>query len=97
MRPILIVEDNLNPFLKRLQKGSIVKGRIVLVLSEQHYLLRIWGRNLVMKSPIPFKRSQEVWFRIQENTPKLKLRLIDTQADLITRESRSTIMNLLIE
>ncbi len=97
MRPIVIVEKDLSPFLKRLQKGEIVKGRIVLVLSKQHYLLRILGHNLVMKSNITFKRSQEVLFKIQETEPKLKLHRIDSHRDLLESQPRSTVMNLLIE
>ena len=93
---VLIVEEDLRPLLKRLQKGSIVKGRIVHILSQHHYLLRILGHNLVMKSNLKFNRFQEVLFRIQEIDSRIRLRLIDPQREFFTAESRSK-MNLLIE
>ena len=93
---VLIIEENLQSLLKRLQQGSIVKGRIVHILSPHHYLLRILGHNLVMKSNVKFNRFQEVLFRIQEIDSRIKLRLIDPQREFFTNESRSK-MNLLIE
>ncbi|RLD16527.1 hypothetical protein DRI50_01645 [candidate division KSB1 bacterium] len=93
---VLIIENDLSPLLKRLKKGNIVKGRIVHSLTEHHYLLRILGYNLVMKSNLKFNRFQEVLFRIQEIDDKIKLRIIDPKREFVRMDSNNK-MNLLIE
>ncbi len=93
---VLIVEGDLTPLLKRLKKGSIVKGRIVQVLAENYYLLRIFGHNLVMKSSLKFNRLQEVSFKVQEAKNKIKLRVFDPQREFFNLK-RESLMNILIE
>ncbi len=61
---------------RRLRTGMRIKSRIVLVLDKNHYLLRIQGRNLLMKSNLSFKRKEEIWIEVLKVHPKLKLRLL---------------------
>ncbi len=70
-----IVECNIRQLQERLEKGQMLDGRIVLVLSEHKYLLRILGVNLVMESKLRFKRFDEVKVRVQNVHPKLQLAL----------------------
>ncbi len=92
----VIIENDLNPLLKRLKQGSVIKGRIVHILGPHHYLLRILGHNLVMKSDLRFDRLQEVLFRVQEIDAKIKLRLVDPKREFFHIKNSGK-MNLLIE
>lgn len=93
---VFILEADLSPLLKRLQKGQIIKGRIVHIFPGQRYLLRILGHNLVMQSNLKFQRFQEVLLRIQEVDRKIKLRVIDPRQAFVKTDAHRK-MNLLIE
>ena len=74
---LLFIEDTgVTRLFRRLRKGMRIKSRIVLVLENNHYLLRIQGRNLLMESRLSFKRKEEIWIEVQAVHPKLRLRLL---------------------
>ncbi len=81
---LLVIDGDLSPLIRKLQKGSLVNGRIVQVLNENHYLLRIFGYNLIMKSNVRFKRFEEVIFKVVRTEPKIQLRLFDAGRELLS-------------
>ncbi|MCD6375104.1 MAG: hypothetical protein J7L94_06220 [Caldisericaceae bacterium] len=82
-RSFVIIEGDLKPLLKKLKKGSIIKGRIVLPLSGNRYLFRIMARNLIMESNVRFERSEEVFFKVLATRPRIELRIFDPKRELI--------------
>ncbi len=80
---LVFIDGDLRLLRKRLRKGQIVKGRIVLILAENHYLLRLMGHNLVMRSTFKFKRLQEVFFKVVRISPKIELRVFDPLRELV--------------
>lgn len=88
-----IFEDlSVNRLFNRLRKGMKLKSRVVLVLENKHYVLRVQGRNLVMKSNYSFNRLEEVWVQVDQVRPKLILRLLKTKSS----SSKSKRMNIKI-
>lgn len=83
MKKLIVIEGDLKALKNRLQKGRIVKGRIVLIISDKHYLLRLLGRNLIMSSPLRFKRFQEVYFKVIAIHPRIQLQVFNPQRELI--------------
>ncbi|MDP8241022.1 MAG: hypothetical protein P9X24_18175 [Candidatus Hatepunaea meridiana] len=67
------VEGGLENLIKRLEKGTILKGRIVDCASENRYLLRIWGYNILTESKKRFNKFDEVHLIVEETTPHLIL------------------------
>lgn len=66
-------------YLKRkLIKGNILKGRIVLCLKDNKYLLRFLGNNFLMYSPLKFERKDEVFLRVENTDPKLQFKILPT-------------------
>jgi hypothetical protein len=70
-----IVESNIRHLQNRLRRGQVIEGRIVLVLSKNTYLLRLFGYNLVMQSKHVFERFEEVEVVVRKVRPKLELSL----------------------
>jgi|GEM_PF-3722604 hypothetical protein len=96
MNRFVLIDGDLSFLLNRLKAGQVVKGRIVHELAPEHYLLRLYGHNLVMKSPLKFKRLQEVLFKVVATSPKISLRVLDAQRDwVLTRQER--VMDILID
>lgn len=74
---LTFIEDTgVTRLLRRLRKGMRIKSRIVLVLDNKRYLLRIQGRNLLMESNLSFERKEELWIEVLAVRPRLKLRLL---------------------
>jgi len=73
----LTIDDgkSLDQLIKRLTPGRIVRARIVLCLSDNRYLLRIFGYNMVTKSEYDFNRFDEADVEVLETEPRLKLRI----------------------
>jgi len=71
-----IVEPNIESLRSRLSKNQILKGRIVLCLEGNKYLLRILGQNLIMESKLNFNRLEEVNVMVKKLNPKLELVLL---------------------
>ncbi|WP_456438840.1 hypothetical protein [Caldithrix abyssi] len=85
---MIVIEGDLGPLRKKLRKGEVIKGRIVLTLSDDHYLLRLMGRNLIMKSRVRFERKQEVYFKVLSVSPKIELKIFDLQRELLVNSRR---------
>lgn len=73
---VVVPDPGVSRLLDRLKKGQLIKSRIVLVLEDNRYLLRIHGYNLIMESALKFKRKEEILIEVQQTRPKLKLRLV---------------------
>ena len=77
MDNLAFIEDpGVNRLLDRLQEGMRIKSRIVFVLDDNRYLLRIHGYNLIMQSKLKFERLEEIMIEVYKTKPKLKLRLL---------------------
>ena len=77
MDNLVFIEDpGVNRLLDRLQEGMRIKSRIVFVLDDNRYLLRIHGYNLIMQSKLKFERLEEIMIEVYKTKPKLKLRLL---------------------
>jgi len=74
----------------------IIEGRIVQILSDNHYLLRIYGHNLIMKSSVKFGRFEEVRLKVLETKPRIQLRIFDPKTELFWAGQKKG-MNFLIE
>lgn len=72
----VVPDPGVTRLLNRLKTGQRIKSRIVLVMENNRYLLRISGYNLVMESNLRFKRKEEIVIEVQQTRPKLRLRLI---------------------
>ncbi|HQU70664.1 MAG TPA: hypothetical protein PKV71_14175 [Calditrichia bacterium] len=68
-----IVDEDASYLVQKLTEGSVVKGRIVLCLGQGKYLLRIYGRNIVMRSDMEFERRQEIELTVKAVRPHLIL------------------------
>lgn len=71
--PQFVIEGDAGRLFNRLQKGQIVSARIVMVITDDRYLLRIQGHNLVMRSKRKFKRQEEVDVVVKATKPYLIL------------------------
>lgn len=68
---------DLNELMRRLQKGQVVRARIVYCLGQNRYLLRIYGYNMIMESPLPFERFDEASVIVERLYPRFSLRLLE--------------------
>lgn len=75
----LIVEDDLNELLMRLNQGMRLNGRIVDELGEHLFILRVWGYNMVMESAYDFNRFDEVQLLVKQVSPDFQLELMPQQ------------------
>lgn len=76
---IFIVEDILDQFLERLKKDMLLKGRIIRVLGDGQFILRIRGYNLVAASSRQLTLQEELRFRVLSVRPYLVLKQIVSQ------------------
>ncbi|MCD6204668.1 MAG: hypothetical protein J7L22_03290 [Candidatus Marinimicrobia bacterium] len=70
---VFYINYGLEDFLSRLTRGMTLTGRVVEVLGNNRYILRIWGYNLLTESTKKFKRSDEVQFDVRQLKPRLVL------------------------
>lgn len=89
------VTGDLRDLTRRLRPGMIVEGRIVDVLTEQLYILRIWGYNMVMDSQHLFDRGNEINLAIKAVEPKLVLECLPGTREL-SQNSGHRITNILV-
>ena len=68
-----VIQDSLDQLLRRLHPGKVVDGRIVDVLDQNRYLLRIWGYNILTESEQKFERREEVKLTVKQVHPHLVL------------------------
>ncbi|MAJ44994.1 MAG: hypothetical protein CMF96_09675 [Candidatus Marinimicrobia bacterium] len=73
---------NLQELLKRLNPGSIVKGRILDKIDDSKYILRIYGYNIVTESKKSLKKGEELKFEIKNNNNHLTIKLIESNQKL---------------
>lgn len=96
-RPVsFIIEDGLEQLFGRLEKGMIVKARIVYCLGQNQYLLRIYGYNMVMQSNYPFNRFDEVNIMIKQITPRLIVQMVDPNRFVRMNSRDKGIMDLIV-
>jgi len=96
-RPVsFIIEDGLEQLFGRLEKGMIVRARIVYCLGDNRYLLRIYGYNMIMQSNYPFNRFDEVEMMIKQITPKLIVQMVDPSRFVRMNGRDKGIMNLIV-
>jgi hypothetical protein len=84
------VKEDLQELLKRLKRGMKVNGRILDKLSENRYIIRIFGYNLLTESEAIFNVKDEVTLTVLDVEPHLKLNISyrrkknsDSQMDII--------------
>jgi len=92
---VVIEDPAAGRLLNRLKKGQLIRSRIVLKIGERHYALRIFGHNVFMESPLPLKRFDEIYIRVQKLRPKLILRLVQVQA-ASKNKSKNKRMNIIV-
>ncbi|MEA3286019.1 MAG: hypothetical protein U9Q77_01400 [Candidatus Marinimicrobia bacterium] len=61
--------------MDRLQPGMELDGRIVEVLGNHIYILRIWGNNILTESNHTFNKLDEVVLSVRAVKPKLVFNL----------------------
>ena len=72
---VYIVDGDLTYLKQKLKKGTTVLARVVVRLTENKYILRILGHNLVMKTHLKFNQFDEVELMINEVSPKFDMSL----------------------
>jgi len=89
------IEGGLENFVKRLEKGMQLRGRIIDCATENQYLLRIWGYNILTESKKSFQRYDEVMLVVKEITPHLILDLVNKRNDQ-SNQSDDVVTNILV-
>jgi hypothetical protein len=73
------IQGGLENLIKRLKKGMQLKGRIIECKSDNQYLLRIWGYNILTESKKTFKKFDEVKLIVKAVSPHLILDFVNLQ------------------
>ncbi len=95
MKNLVFIDGTLFNLKKRLLNRKFIKGRIVLQLNADHYLLRLMGHNLIMQSPLHFQNGSEILFKIKKVGFKIELQVV-TPARKLFQRNHSSKMNILI-
>jgi len=74
-QPAFEIVGDLEGLMSRLHPGLRVRGRIVDIIDDGKYILRIWGYNLLTASRGRFNRFDEIELVIREVEPHLVLDL----------------------
>ena len=82
---------NLQDLLKRLNRGTSVKGRILDQIDDTKYVLRIYGYNIVTESKKKLKIGDELDFEIKNNNNHLTICLIDKQKSIKSKGLNITV------
>ena len=61
----------LERFIDRLEPGMDLEGRIVDLLGQGIFILRIWGNNILTESSYPFQRFDEAILHVKAVKPRL--------------------------
>ena len=61
----------LESLIDRLEPGMDIEGRIVDVLDQNMFILRIWGHNILTESNHSFQKFSEVILHVRSVEPKL--------------------------
>ncbi len=61
----------LEKFVDRLKPGMELEGRIVHVLTNDVFILRVLGNNILAESNYPFKKFDEAILHVRAVSPKL--------------------------
>jgi hypothetical protein len=67
-----VVSGSLEPLRQRLQIGEQVEGRIIKVLSNGRYILRVGGYNFCMESNYLFQELQSVVLMVKRLYPLIE-------------------------
>lgn len=81
-------ETGLENLTRRLRKGQILKGRIIDVLDQNGYLLRIYGYNILTKSTGIFKKFEEIEVEVVDINPHIVFNLISLKVSHNAREGK---------
>lgn len=76
---VFYINYGLEDLLSRLSTGMTLHGRIVEVLGNNRYILRIWGYNLLTESPKSFRKNDVVEFDVRQLQPRLVLDFSQTR------------------
>lgn len=85
----------LHELRSRLEKGETINCRIVEILNNNKYLLRIHGYNLVTESKKKFKQGEEIKAKIKKLKPQIILSLnkkIDKYKELSSSDNNIDII-----
>jgi len=66
------LKGDLQHLKSRLQKGSVVNGRIIYRLEDDKYILRIFGYNMIMRSDQKYKNFEEIRLKVKQVFPILE-------------------------
>lgn len=69
------IQGNLSELTNRLAPGMRVSARIVEVLGDSVFVLRVWGYNMISESKYPFRRFDEVELEVKAVEPNLLFEL----------------------
>lgn len=84
------LEPDARELAEGLAPGMRIPGRIVLVLEEGRYVLRIRNRNIVMASPLRFQRLQDIELEVRQVHPELRLAPVTGRSGSARGESGRT-------
>lgn len=60
----------------KLNIGQVICGKVLSVLGEGRFLLRLEGCNLIAQSDFPFKEGDQVRARVQTLNPRVTLKIL---------------------
>jgi len=65
------VKHNLQDLTRRLERGMVLKGRILDHFDNDKYLVRIWGYNILTESKHKFDIQEEIELKVLEINPHI--------------------------
>ena len=95
-KEIFRVGKDLGELLDKLEQGMELTGRILEVLKEDRYILRIWGYNILTGSEKKFYKDEEVDLVVKQISPHLVLKLKKKDFNLINLSEDDEHMDIII-
>jgi len=71
----LYAMPGLESLIDRLLPGMDIKARIIEVVGNNMFILRVWGYNILTESNYPFEKFNEVILHVHSIAPKLVFNL----------------------
>lgn len=95
-KKIYRIGKDLGNLLDQLEPGMELKGRILEGLSENRYILRIRGHNILTESEKQFYKDEEVGLLVKQVKPHLVLKLRKNDYSLINLSQDDEHMDIII-
>jgi len=86
------VKFNLDELKKRLQKGMVIKGRIIDCAKKNRYILRVWNYNIYTESKKKFEKNDIITMTVKEINPNLVFDMTKEEKLIDTEKKKTNIL-----